>query len=304
MWLRPQGVSAGKLLTGENSSGSKMRPGCESRRLAVKRFGSWNRLFLGTSRDLLFPPECSFCQVPVRSNARYGLCEECRIELCVDAHAEFCVGCGTLSLANVFGLSKCPECDKRDYRFDEIVPLGIFRGRLRDAMIRMKNAGEAPLSRSIALLTAEAVNLRIGDDLPDIVVSIPKYWAKRLLKGTNGAELLGEDVAKFLDVPFFPRTLRWTRNIRKQSLLSVTERARNVRGALKLSSGFDVRDAHVLIVDDTMTTGATANEAAIVFKRCGVRRTTVAVAARASNLDTLDSVDLETSFAKATKIPA
>ena len=256
---------------------------------------SWIGPLIRAGRDLLFPPECSFCRSLIASDTTFGLCDGCQSELCVDSKAEYCMGCGTLSLASVFGLSKCPECDKRDYHFDEIVPLGIFRGRLREAMIRTKNFGEAPLARSIALLSAQRLSSAIGENRPDIVVSIPKYWLKRLLKGSNGAELLSEEIAKFLNVPFFPRALRWTRNIRKQSLLSVTERTRNVRGALKLTSGFDVRNAHVLIVDDTMTTGATANEAAAVLKRCGVCRVSVAVAARASNLDTLDSVDLKSA---------
>ena len=249
--------------------------------------------------DLLFPPECSFCQVSIETVTRFGLCEDCLSEVSVDCDAEYCSGCGTLSLADVFGLSKCPECDKRDYRFDQIVPLGLFRGRLRESMIRTKNAGETPLARSIALLMGRQLPAKFTNNPPDVVVSIPKYCLKRLAKGTNSAELLGEQVANILDVPFFPRALHWTRNIRKQSLLSVTERSRNVRGALKLSSGFDVRDAHVLIVDDTMTTGATANEAAAVLKRNGAKRVSVTVAARASNLDTLDAVDLNRAFANA-----
>ncbi len=254
---------------------------------------------LHAGRDLLFPPECSFCQVSIEAETQYGLCDDCLFEVSVDCDAEYCCGCGTLSLAGVLGLSKCPECDKRDYRFDQIVPLGLFRGRLRESMIRTKNAGETPLARSIALLMGRQLTAKFNDNPPDVVVSIPKYWLKRLMKGTNSAELLGEQVANMLEVPFFPRTLHWARNIRKQSLLSVTERSRNVRGALKLSGGFDVRDAHVLIVDDTMTTGATANEAAAVLKRNGAGRVSVTVAARASNLDTLDAVDLKRAFAKA-----
>ena len=273
------------------------RPGVVGTRLS--RLISQTGLMCHAGLDLLFPPECSFCQVSIEAVTQFGLCDDCLPEVSVDCDAKYCSGCGTLSLTDVFGLSKCPECDKRDYRFDQIVPLGLFRGRLRESMIRTKNAGETPLTRSIALLMGRQLTAKLINNPPDVAVSIPKYWLKRLVKGTNSAELLGEQVANILKVPFFPRALHWTRNIRKQSLLSVTERSRNVRGALKLSSGFDVRDAHVLIVDDTMTTGATANEAAGVLKRNGARRVSVTVAARASNLDTLDAVDLNRAFSKA-----
>jgi predicted amidophosphoribosyltransferase len=64
-------------------------------------------------------------------------------------------------------------------------------------------------------------------------------------------------------------------------MLTLHERFRNVRGALGVRTGYDVRGAHILVVDDIMTTGATASEAARVLKRAGARRVTIAVAGRA-----------------------
>jgi ComF family protein len=249
--------------------------------------------------DLLFPPACSFCLAGLLSEHRFGLCNSCLSELTVDKSAEYCRKCGTLSLEGVFGLSKCPECDKRNYRFDETLPIGIFRGELRHALIRAKNFAEFPLARSIGQLVGNRVKSFITDNPPDLAVSIPKYWLKRMLQGSNSSELIAAEVAKTLHIPFYPHALRWIRRIRKQSLLSVTERTRNVRGALKLARGFTIDGTHILVVDDTMTTGATANEAAAVLKKAGAERVTVAVAARASNLDTLDEIDLRpTDFAK------
>jgi predicted amidophosphoribosyltransferase len=55
----------------------------------------------------------------------------------------------------------------------------------------------------------------------------------------------------------------------------------NVRGAFALASRYDLYGAHVLLVDDVLTTGATASEAAKVLKRAGVSMVAVAVLARA-----------------------
>lgn len=250
---------------------------------------------IDVSVNLIFPPACSFCHVELTSDDTFGLCDQCCATLGADKEADFCERCGTLSLNSVFGLSKCPECDNRNYRFDQIIPLGIFRGDLRQALIRTKSFNHFPLARSIGQLTGSQVKTVLANNPADFAISIPRYWMKRLLNGTNGAETLASEIAKMLRIPFYPRTLRWVRNIRKQSLLSVTERRRNVRGALKLASGYDVGGSHVLVIDDTMTTGATANEAAAVLKKAGAERVTVAVAARASNLDTLDAFDLRSA---------
>jgi predicted amidophosphoribosyltransferase len=58
---------------------------------------------------------------------------------------------------------------------------------------------------------------------------------------------------------------------------------RNVRGAIELAKNYDFRDCHVLIVDDTMTSGSTANEAARALLQSGARRVSVAVAGRAAS---------------------
>ena len=87
--------------------------------------------------------------------------------------------------------------------------------------------------------------------------------------------------------------LRITRQIEKQAWLNESERAKNVRGAFapKKSyafpsrsrgiSGQQIAGRHILVVDDVLTTGATANEVARVLKDAGASRVTVAVVARA-----------------------
>ena len=78
-------------------------------------------------------------------------------------------------------------------------------------------------------------------------------------------------VAKRLHLPSAPNLLVCRRRIEKQSLLGPQQRIRNVKSAWSVNSDFDIHAIHVIIVDDTMTTGATANEAARVLKRAGCR---------------------------------
>jgi predicted amidophosphoribosyltransferase len=74
--------------------------------------------------------------------------------------------------------------------------------------------------------------------------------------------------------------LQVRRNIPPQIGLSRPGRFRNVAGEMALRPGYSLQAAHVLVVDDILTTGATASEAARVLKRAGAARVSVFVLAR------------------------
>jgi predicted amidophosphoribosyltransferase len=84
--------------------------------------------------------------------------------------------------------------------------------------------------------------------------------------------------------------LRCTRLLRKQGTLLPSARFSNVRGAFKITTGYDINDCHVLLVDDILTTGATASEAARVLRRGGAAIVSVAVIARGVGGDSLGFV--------------
>jgi ComF family protein len=232
--------------------------------------------------DLVFPPACTFCGAWLDSIRHEPmLCIECLRALTCDSELPRCGRCGCHLPPRKIGQPQCPDCSRTRFQFRTVIPLGIYRDTLRTAVIRIKNFHEYPLARSVGRLLADCVAPRLAGDGPDVVLPIPKFWLKRLFRGTHSSEFLANEVARSMNLPCFARALRWKRLIEKQSLLSVTDRRRNVRGALELAREYDFRDSHVLLVDDTMTTGATANEAARVLLRGGVRCVCVAVVGRA-----------------------
>ncbi len=234
--------------------------------------------------DLLLPPVCACCLVALRPGSRQpALCDRCRGDLLdlPGLNGAFCRFCGSFVLAGCQAETKCPACRDGRFRFDQVVLLGRYSGTLREAVIRMKQFHEYPLAGAVGELLAHELTRQLDRQQPDVVLPIPKYWTKRLVSGTNSAELLAETVSRRLSVPVVQHGLQCRRNIRKQSLLTIGQRRKNVGGALRVSAGYDFSDAHVLIVDDIMTTGATAGEAARVLHRSGARRITVAVVGRA-----------------------
>jgi predicted amidophosphoribosyltransferase len=156
----------------------------------------------------------------------------------------------------------------------------VYRDELRDAVIRMKQRAHEALTLSMGVLAARVLKKPIVRLEPDVIASVPTHWLKRLIRGTNGPDLLVEGMGSALPFPTATDLLTCRRRTQKQGTLMPSERRANVRNAFAVNSGYDIRDARVLLVDDILTTGATASEAARTLRRAGAAVVTVAVVAR------------------------
>jgi ComF family protein len=111
------------------------------------------------------------------------------------------------------------------------------------------------------------------------VLPVPLHWLKRQLRGTNPSEELATTVAQSLKKPCLLHALRRSRWTKTQTHLSWRKRARNVQEAF-VARARVVRDRHLLLIDDVLTSGATANACALALKQAGARRIFVLTAAR------------------------
>jgi predicted amidophosphoribosyltransferase len=148
----------------------------------------------------------------------------------------------------------------------------------------MKKATGEALTLSIGRLLGEHLS-RSLTEAPTHLVAVPSHWTRRLGRKVNGAEILLESVAEKLAARSCPKLLHCRRKTNKQGTLLPQERLANVRGAYGVSTGYVISGAKVLLIDDVMTTGATANEIAKVLRRAGAARVAVAVAARGVGFD-------------------
>ncbi len=231
--------------------------------------------------DLLFPRVCSLCSVPlVDSHSDEALCNDCRQTIAAWDRAP-CPRCARpLPCGAANEPAACPACRQANYRFERTTAVGQYRGLMRDAVLRVKRLGEEALTLALGRLLAELLLLRPDHPSPDVIVPVPMHWTRRLIRGVNGPELLAESLSRSLQIPVEPRLIRCRRRTRKQGTLAPTQRRRNVRRAYEAGSRAGLAAAHVLLVDDVMTTGATANEIARELRRGGAARVSLAVLAR------------------------
>ncbi len=215
--------------------------------------------------DLLYPRACSVCSAPIGEAGRLAFCAGC------DAGLEWieppaCPRCGAARRGPA-----CGECRGREYAFAGAAALGRYEGRLREAVLALKFRGGRHLAEEFGRRLAARLGRRF-----DLVVPVPMSRWKRLVRHYNPAELVAERLARHAGLPFRPGALRKVRRTRPQAELPVEERLRNPAGAYRARG---VRGM-VLLVDDVLTTGATAGACAEALRAAGASEVHVAVVAR------------------------
>jgi ComF family protein len=114
---------------------------------------------------------------------------------------------------------------------------------------------------------------------PDAVVPVPLHAHRLRRRGYDQALELARPLARSLELPLRDDLLRRIRITAPQSELSAVARRRNLKGAFAVRTDTNP-PAHVVLVDDVMTTGATLHAAAAALKRAGVQRVDAWVCAR------------------------
>ena len=231
--------------------------------------------------NLLVPPRCADCNAPL-PDAEDGLmlCGDCRSELGPEDW-ESCHGCGAASRRDSPYADSCDWCRSAGLKFDGVISLGPYQGRLRKAVLKMKRASERPLSMAVGRLFSLRYRDLVLSLHPDAVLPVPMFWGRRMSRGTNNPNALADAISRQLGVPMAGRLVERWRNTLPQANLRPRQRFRNVRGAFRLRAGYDLVDRRLLLVDDILTTGATCSEVAGLLKRAGAATVTAAVMARA-----------------------
>ena len=167
--------------------------------------------------------------------------------------------------------------------YDQARTLGPYDGALRQAVLKIKHAHYEPLAAGLGQQLAGRLTERPFTEPPELIVPVPMFWLQRLWRGTNAAETVALSLAGQLGLPIATDLLVCRRWLRKQSTLKTDERRRNVRHAFRVSWRFNIRGARILLVDDVLTTGATAHEAARALRQAGAAAVYVAAVARSTH---------------------
>lgn len=228
--------------------------------------------------DLLFPPSCLCCQRPIDHSQSF-LCAECIPTLSLIDHA--CLRCGAPLPKVVPETNGCLRCQGRSWSFKRAVAVGPYYGQLQKLVIAMKKLRhEATTLYFGRLLAARLLATGVASEL-DLIIPVPSHWWRRLMRKVSTAEVLAEAVSRELHIPWSQQLVRRTRYTPKQGMMRAAERKANVQGAFLAKIPSRWQGARILLIDDVLTSGSTANEVSRALLHAGAKEVVVGAIARA-----------------------
>ncbi len=162
---------------------------------------------------------------------------------------------------------------------DAVVFAAPYAGTAKELVHRFKYRADFAAGRVLAHLLAERVDAALAGGV-DLLVPVPLHRWRLAGRGFNQAALLARDSARQLGLPVAVAALRRASNTRTLAGLHPEERSRELRGAFSVRRPEQVAGRRILLVDDVLTTGVTAEGCCAALKAAGATWAGVAVAAR------------------------
>ena len=245
----------------------------------------------------MFPTDCRVCGGPVVVFSKAQVCEACaaRVGAQKDA-AVLCSRCGdamgmeSARFAGARGASECTMCRLAPPEFERAVAFAVYDEEVREMLHLLKFNGMRKIADAVlGDGMANAVLQLEGSAATELVViPVPLFAARQRSRGFNQSQVLAEAGLARL------RKLRpsWRLALRADVLHRVRDtnplfamnpraRRKSLQGAFRVENADAIRGREVLLVDDIMTTGATASECSRVLMRAGAAKVWVVTMARA-----------------------
>jgi ComF family protein len=211
-----------------------------------------------------------------------------------------CQRCG-IPVAHAAALDedeRCRLCRVGMRGFDATYAFGDYSGELRHLIQVFKYERVASLAKPLSAMLLQALPRHTQFDC---ITPVPMHWWRQFRRGFNQAQLLAEALGNRCAFPVNP-LLQRTRMARVQAGLDSKERRRNAAASVALRPQSAIAGKRILLVDDVLTTGATATVCARLLKRAGASYVAALTLARVDRrvplaLSTTRSSDPETSTA-------
>jgi len=224
---------------------------------------------------VVFPSACPQCRALLDQPTRGPLCESCWSR--VGRHGGSVCSCGT-PLAGA--TAACGRCRRGLSPFERGFSVGPYDGALRLLVHELKFRGRQRVATRLAetILSDPASAKTLTADA--VLVPVPLHPHRRRERGFNQSELLADAVARRSGLAVASAALVRRKETPPQTGLSAASRRANVAGAFAVRRQAQVSGRVVVLVDDVVTTGATARACAQALRRAGAREVRLLTVAR------------------------
>jgi ComF family protein len=226
--------------------------------------------------DTVYPPTCLACRAATDQHG--ALCPRCWSAMRF-IERPFCERLGTPFEHDLGQGLISPQAMADPPVFARARAVARFEdGPARALAHRLKYSDRAELARPIARWMARAGAEVLAD--ADLLAPVPLHPLRLWRRRFNQAAALAAEISRQTGKPCDLGAMLRVKATRSQIGLSRAQRAENVQGAFHVANGAPVRGRNVVLVDDVLTSGATANAASRVLLRAGAKRVDVLVFAR------------------------
>jgi ComF family protein len=233
--------------------------------------------------NLVYPDTCFLCSVPVARHQDCGVCAGCWDKaLALQIKRPRCSCCG-IPFHNFEEEAEhlCGDCILRLPPYAAARSFGYYTAELSGLIQGLKFQGRRNLIGLLAPLLASTFFETWGREEFDLLAPVPLHPKRRRERGYNQAELLASALSRRIAVPFCADAIARIRPTLPQVGLSEPQRQENVSNAFRCRHPQRISKKRILLIDDVMTTGATAASAARCMLDGGALRVSVLTLARA-----------------------
>lgn len=221
----------------------------------------------------LAPGRCILCEGA--SQRHLDLCQSCEIELpWLGSHCSCCA----LPLPEYKQAALCGNCLQRPPNFHKCFCALRYDFPVDRLIAGFKHRRKLTFGAVLCNLWLKQCHSQL-DTKPDALVPVPIHWRRRLARGFNQSLFIANELGADLNIPIY-HAIQHPKATHSQQGLNAAERRKNLRQAFTFSKAYNIKGKHLAVIDDVVTTTATANTVAAILARNGAARVDIWCLAR------------------------
>jgi len=245
----------------------------------VKRL-SHLKPWVDAALGLFYPNVCQICLAGESRRDEGYVCLECRDAGVHPIEPPYCSRCGLKFDGLITEEFTCSNCGEMDLHFDRARAAVEFSPLVQEVVHRYKYNRAVWFEPFLAELLNDCALQTVNSERYDLIVPIPLHFLKLREREFNQAGQLARALSGATGIPVGARLVIRARDTETQTALSRAKRAENMKNAFAWRSTQKLNGERVVLVDDILTTGATASACAKVLRQNGASEVTVWTVAR------------------------
>ncbi|MFA6358309.1 MAG: ComF family protein [Candidatus Omnitrophota bacterium] len=223
-------------------------------------------------KDLFYPNCCLACKNKIKPDSQQALiCFDCldKIELNLPP---FCSTCGRHLNIEAIRKNTCKGCQNTKFYFDRAFSPYVYTGVIKKLIHEFKYSGKDYLGESFGtMLNTFIRNYNLPIQYLDYIIPIPLHQSRLREREFNQALILSREIAKEFNKKVLTNILVRNKATKTQTELDFKARKLNMQGSFLVREPKQIDNTNLLLIDDVLTTAATANAAAESLKAAGAK---------------------------------